>query len=583
MFANFLNDSGLIRRVIPFLSFGALIAGIFPTVSHAAPAMGAEGPVVSLTGGKVQGELLPASGGAVFKGIPYAAPPIGDLRWREPQPVVPWTGVRQASEYGADCPSYTYEPPAGMPVPWAVTHPPVLVETKQKRVTSEDCLFVNLWTPEWPSKTKKAVIVYVHGAELVGGTGAVPDGPALEAASSLTRHGVILVSINFRANLLGLMGHPELTAESPHHSSGNYTILDVVAALRWVHDNIARFGGDPGNVTLLGQSGGGRIVSFLTTSPLAKGLITHAILQSGPIAQYMNGKIATLGELEESGELTGKALNAPSTDPIKYLRAVPASGIVDTARKIRATPGNANFYETGIDGYAIPESPAEVYRSHREAPIPILIGNNAQDSNRIADAPSLSPKASPEQVRAWMKQALTVFYGKYPDLLEHAEKIYGLSGAANEVSTYPPYGSVQLQMGVDLDQRCAVVATALWHSTVAPTYVYEFSRSSPGNPPVHAAELRAVFGYSSTAELADGSGPKLDDVMQQYWANFAKTGNPNGPGLPEWPTYDATTTKSMDFTNDGPIQRTASRTVACGPYVDKLARLPKPLYGGGGQ
>jgi para-nitrobenzyl esterase len=583
MFAHCLGDSGLIRRIILLSGCGALLAGISLTVSHAASGKESGGPVVRVTGGKVQGQLLPAPGGAVFKGIPYAASPIGDLRWREPQPVKAWQGVRSASEYGADCASYTLEVPAGMALPWPATHPPALVETAQKRGNSEDCLFLNIWTPEWPSKTKKAVIVYIHGAEFVGGTGALPEGPAPEAASSLARHGVVLVTINFRANLLGLMGHPELTAESPHHASGNYAILDAIAALRWVHDNIARFGGDPGNVTVLGQSGGAHITSFLTTAPLAKGLIKRAIIQSGAVAQYKDGTTPGLERLEQSGVLTAKALNAPSTDSIKYLRRLPASDITATARKIRATPGNANFYDEGIDGYAIPESPAEVYRSHREEPIPILIGNNAQDSNRVEGVPSLSPKASPEEVRAWMKKTLKVFYGKYPDLLEQAEKIYGLSDAPNEVSTDPAYGPIQLQLGVDLDQRCAVVATALWHSTVAPTYVYEFSRSSPGYAPVHAAELRAVFGYSSTAELADGSGHKLDDVLQQYWANFAKTGDPNGPGLPEWPKYDAAAKKSIDFTNDGPIQRTADHAVACAPYVDKLDRLPKPLYGGAGE
>jgi para-nitrobenzyl esterase len=573
-----LRKSGLIRRISLLLGCGAVIAGLSLTVSYAAHGKGSDGLVVAVSGGKVQGQLLPAPGGAVFKGIPYAAAPIGDLRWREPQPIKAWPGVHPATEYGADCPSYTYEPPAGMPVPWAVTHPPVFVETTQKRVTSEDCLFLNLWTPEWPAKTKKAVIVYLHGAELVGGTGALPDGPAPEAASSLARHGVVLVTINFRANLLGLMGHPELTAESLHHASGNYTIMDDIAALKWVHNNVARFGGDPDNVTVLGQSGGAHTTSFLLASPLAKGLIKRAIIESGAVAQYKDGTTPDLQHLEQSGVLTAKALNAPPTDAIKYLRGLPASDIVDAARKIRATPGNANFYDEGIDGYVIPESPAEVYRSHREPAIPILIGNNAQDSSQIAGVRSLKPNASPEEASAWMKKALDAFYGKYPDLLERAEKIYGLSGGAGEVPDNPLYGPVPLQLGVDLDQRCAVVATALWHSTVAPTYVYEFARSAPGYPPLHAAELRAVFGYSSTAEVADGTY-KLDDVMQQYWANFAKTGDPNGPGLPEWPKYDATE-KSIQFTNDGPVQKSASHGVSCGPYVDKLNRLPEPLYGG---
>lgn len=580
MFADSSRKSWILLRILAPFACVTLMVGIFAVVSHAAPASTSSGPIVSVTGGKVRGELLPYPGVAVFKGIPYAAPLSGELRWRVPQPVKAWNGVRPADAYGPDCPSFSYEPPAGQPLPWAASHPPVLVNSAQKRTTSEDCLSLNLWTPDWHVKDKKAVIIYVHGGEFVGGTGALPEGPAPNAPSSLARHGVILVTINYRANLLGLMAHPELTSESPNHASGNYAILDVIAALKWVHQNIAHFGGNPDNVTLMGQSGGSRIVSFITTSPLAKGLVKRAILESGPIAQYNRGEIPGLHELEKSGELTAKLLKTPAGDPIKYLRSLPASDIVETARKGRAMPGNANFYEEGIDGYVIPESPAEVYRSHREAAIPILMGNTAQDSNRIAGVPPLGSKASPEEIHSWIEKALTVFYGKYPDLKERAEAYYFGHASAEDTKPAEAFGPIQQVLGTDLDQRCAVVATALWHSTIAPTYVYEFARVSPGYPAVHAAELRAVFGYSSPEEIADGTGPKLDDQMQQYWANFARTGDPNGPGLPDWPKYETITKKSIEFTNDGPVLKTGSHAAACSPYLDKLARLPPPLYGG---
>jgi para-nitrobenzyl esterase len=576
MFVHCLRKSGLIRRIALSLGCCALVAGLLLSVaSHAASNKESDRPIVTVTGGQVQGRFLPAPGGAVFKGIPYAAPPIGDLRWREPQPVKPWTGVRQAGEYGADC--TTGDRTAADEAVYDASR----VVTNQSIGTSEDCLFLNVWTPEWPSDTKKAVMVYLVGGDLYGrssggGTGALSSGPAEQAESSLARHGVVLVTINYRYNLLGLMADPELTKESPHHSSGNYSILDAIAALRWVHDNIERFGGDPGNVTLFGQSGGGHITSFLLTSPLTKGLIQRAIVESSPAARYDRSPIPTLNQLEQSGGDTAKLLNAPSTDRIKYLRGIPASDIADAAMKLRGMYDDP--YDEGIDGYAIPQSPAEIFGNHTEAQVPMLIGSNAQDSNGIAGVSRLGPDASPEETRAWVKNALEKFYGKYPDLLERAEKIYGLDGGPNEVSTYPPYGPIQEQVGVDLASRCAVVTTALWHSSVAPTYVYEFSRSIPGPPPVHASELRFVFGYLSVDELLDESAHNLAYDIQQYWTNFAKTGDPNGPGLPEWPKYDAATKKSIDFTNDGPIQRTANRAVACGPFIDMMARLPRPLF-----
>jgi para-nitrobenzyl esterase len=442
---------------------------------------------------------------------------------------------------------------------------------------SEDCLSLNIWTPEWPSRTKKPVMVWLHGGELTGGSGALRSGPVQQAESSLARRGVVLVSINYRPNLLGMMGHPELTAESPHHASGNYVILDAITALRWVHDNIERFGGDPGNVTVFGQSGGAHVISFLVTSPLTKGLIHRAIVESGAVAQF-NRPTLTQQQLEQMGVVAAKVLKAPSTGAIKYLRGLPAAQVAAATEEVRQTLLKMDFQpdDEGIDGYAIRESPPEVFRTHKESAVPLIVGSTAVDTGTmIADRP-MDPNPSPEEVQVWVGRVLDLFYGKYPDLLERAKKIYGLRDTPNEVSTYPPYGNVRQQLGVDINHRCGVQAMALWHSAIAPSWTFEFTRSVP-TPAVHTAELRFVFGYLSNEELSDPNALKLVDILQKYWTNFAKTGDPNGPGLPVWGKYSAAGKQSIEFTVDAAVPKTGSRAVACGPFIDRMNRDPKPL------
>jgi para-nitrobenzyl esterase len=235
-------------------------------------------------------------------------------------------------------------------------------------------------------------------------------------------------------------------------------------------------------------------------------------------------------------------------------------------------------YDEGTDGYVIPQSPGEVWSTHKEAPVPLMIGNTTQDTAAtIGGAPIPHAKASPEVVSAWKQRILGLFYGKDPDLLERAANIYGMRDGPNEVSTYPPYGTPQLQLGVDLNHRCSSVLSASWHSAIAPTWLFEFSRTTPAHPPAHGSELRYIFGYD---DLEDESSRKYSDVMQQYWTNFAKTGDPNGAGLPVWSKYDVTTKPSLEFTHDGPVQRNANRAVACAPYSEKYTRDPKPLTGG---
>ena len=547
--------------------FGRLAAVLLGCSALAAPSMAQDntGPIVPVTGGQVQGQLLPAPGGAAFKGIPYAAAPVGDLRWRETGPVKPWSGVKQAVEYGPGCP-----------------------ENGSRRPNSEDCLFINVIAPQWPAVPGKKlpVIFWINGGELTGGAASFRPG-----SESLARHGVILVSANYRGQLFGMVGHPDLTAESPHHASGNYMYFDEVAALKWVHANIARFGGDPDNVTLMGQSGGAHFISMFLTSPMAKGLIQRAIVESGSVADirpYLTAK-----ELEQMGVLMAQALNAPSTGALAYLRSLPAEKISSAMAAVRAGMAKANYnsYDEGIDGYTVPRNPAEVYREHKELAIPLMIGHTARDSGVVNAAdPKATFSASSGHVlnpvpqndveeAAWAKSALQTYYGQYPDLLDQALKAYGVGSPAKENIHYAPYGTLAQQIGSDINHRCGTRVTTNWHSVIAPTWEWEFSRSV-GRPALHGSELTYVFGTLSKEQLADPNAVKVRDIMQTYWTNFAKTGNPNGPGVPEWPQFNAAHPQSIEIVDDAAVARTNNRAEACAPYIEKFKRDPHPMLGG---
>ncbi|MDR3727613.1 MAG: carboxylesterase family protein [Terracidiphilus sp.] len=538
----FLRNGGLTTPVYVC----TLLAAFFLHCGFAALAQDAPGPVVSVTGGKVQGRLLPAAGGVAFKGIPFAQPPVNELRWRESPPVKPWTTVLQADHYGAPC--------AQRDTGWNKA-------TAQK--SSEDCLYLNVWAPEWPPKTKKAVMVWLHGGGNEGGSSMGGNGiePSFDGAS-LASHGVILVSINYRLGLFGFMGHPELTAESSHHASGGYGLLDQIAALQWVHDNIARFGGDPGNVTVFGQSAGAHDTSILVTSPLAKGLIHKAIDESGS-ATLGEKRVETPADRENMGLILAEILKAPSTSAIHYLRGLPAS---PEFHKVLNDKHLA--LDVGTDGYAEPQFSGEVYRTSKEPPLPMIFGNNGQDNpgQRFG-----GPNSSPEEIRAAMKKRIETYYARYPELVERALNLYGFKGSGSEEVIYPPYGSAAIQLGADLAQRCSTVTVAGWHSTIAPTYEYEFTAGTASHRPEHSAELAFVFGHLGDQE-SDAALRKLSDQMEQYWTNFAKTGDPNGPGLPKWPKHDLKNRQYVELSNEGVLAKAALRQATCAVYTEELTR-----------
>ncbi|HUO23228.1 MAG TPA: carboxylesterase family protein [Caulobacteraceae bacterium] len=558
MFSRRLKKSALAGPAAWLLGCGMLAASLCLVAAHGSRAQAPTGPVVAVTGGQIQGQFLPGPGGAVFKGIPYGAPPVGALRWRETQPVAPWTGVLQASAFRPGCGEV---PRDGSPAKGNI----------------EDCLYLNVWAPDWPPAGKpKAVMLWINGGELAGGSGALKAG-----AESLARHGVILVSANYRGLLLGMMAHPELTAESPHHASGNYGQYDEIAVLHWIHDNIAKFGGDPNNVTIMGQSGGAHMVSMLMSTPLTKGLIHRAIIHSGSPFQSVR-PFLTEAEMEEIGKVTAQLVHAPATDQINFMRSLPAStfdnalGVAVRTELLKNHGGQA--YDEGADGYVIPYPTTKVWQEHKELAIPLMVGSTGVDSSSApAGVGNLPKDATPEQTLAWEKTLLEYFYPHDPDLLKQAEQIYGLTPGPNQISSYPPYGKPDLQLGVDLNHRCSVGMTSDVHSAIAPTYQWEFTITTPGHPASHGSELRYVFGYD---EITDPAERKQADIMQQYWTNFAKTGDPNGPGLPAWNKYDPANKQSMELTNDGPVLKPQPRQAACAPYVAKYTRHPTLMWTG---
>jgi para-nitrobenzyl esterase len=518
----------------------------------AIPAFAADpAPVVAVSSGELRGALLD-KGGVAFKGISYAQPPIGDLRWREPQPVKSWTGVRDATAFGASCAQNTGNRPMAN--------------------SQEDCLFLNVWNADWPAKTKKPVMFWIHGGGNYGGTAS----SAASDGESLARHGVVLVSINYRLTIFGFFAHPELSRESPHHASGNYGLMDQIAALKWVRDNIAKFGGDPANVTVFGQSAGAVDVNVLMTSPLAKGLIQRVIAESGTVTRnpdeatlnmtalgalmkLKNGPVnysdaPALAEAEKTGEqlTTGKSLAA--------LRALPAEELLKFVAGPRLSIGPANGVV--VDGWVFPKPPAQVFASGQEQRVPLLIGNNSRER---------TPPGTPAELSKATEAAMREMYGP---LAPRAFALYGIT-ATQPLDADPLYGNQGAQWTVDTMYRCPVVAELAWHAAAGnPAYEYQFDRAAPGREAAgatHGAEVPYVFGRLGANYAA--ADHDLSAAMQTYWTNFAKSGNPNGANLPTWPKFDSASRGYLEFTDNGPVSREGLRRPFCDLYVENVKRL----------
>ena len=489
-------------------------------------------PTVQIGGGTLRGALA-KTGVAYFKGIPYAQPPTGDLRWREPMPVRAWNGTRDATDFGAVC----IQEPGQIP--------------NAADIASEDCLTLNVWTPRWPSPGRLPVMVWIHGGgNNVGGA----VRPEMDG-ENLSRHGVIVVTFNYRLGWFGFFSHPALTAESSHRASGNQGILDQISALTWVRDNIARFGGDPGNITLFGESSGALDVNVLMTSRLTQGLFRRAISQSGP-AVRMEVPL-TLSEAEHRGQtLSARWVRAGS--PLDRLRAVGSAEILDSDREsTRQVP----YLGVMIDGYVLSRSPAEAFASGAQHPLPIIVGSNAHERR-----PGSTPTAD-------LRAAIVEAYGP---LAERAHALY--------VDVDPEYRSPENQWATDTSFRCTSVAELAWHAEAGhPAYQYEFARVLPGREELgstHASEISFVFG--NLDRRIAGVGPPahaaaldmaISAVMQRYWVNFAKTGNPNGEGLPVWPMFRNPERAYLQFRDTGPTVKEGLRRPYCDLYLENVNRV----------
>ena len=519
-----------LTSLVGFFFYLLLAAASQPAAAAGPPAAAGptdSGPIVTVKAGRLRGAIT-ASGGAVFKGIPYAQPPTGDRRWKEPVAAQPWTGIRDATVFGANCVQGGY----------------------LGRNSNEDCLYLNVWTPKWPMTAPAAVMVWIHGGGNFGGTSSDP----IFNGESLARHGVVLVTLNYRLGVFGFLAHPALTKESPHHASGNYGLLDQILALRWVHENIARFGGNPANVTVFGESAGSLDLNVLMTSPLTRGLYERVIGESGPVIAP-----PTLAEEEKKGQKLATRLNIEGGDVLAKLRAIPSADLQREAGQGLAFLGPT--LGVNADGYVFPEPPLRAFVQGHQQKVGLLLGSNSQELQR-----PFTPMA------VGLRDAIREQFGP---LVERALALYGLSGQTDPAPD-PLYGTVLAQWATDVQFRCGSVAELVWHTKAQnPGYQFQFSRWAPekqelGAP--HGSEVAFVFGtLDSNASLPHTEADhQLSETMQQYWTNFAKTGDPNGEGLPKWPRFDTKSREYMELTNKGAVPAKQLRGTVCDLYKEVL-------------
>ena len=468
-------------RQIPYQA--AILFGLAATLARAAGDI----PVVHLDTGIVSGVSGSTSDARVYKGIPFAAPPVGSLRWRAPQPAARWDGVRKAEKFGSVC-MQSAAGPAAQPA-------------------SEDCLYLNVWTAAKSATERRPVMVWIYGGGFTGGSGSVPgyDGDAL------SQKGVVVVTFNYRLGPFGFLAHPELTKESDRRASGNYGLMDQVAALEWVQRNIAAFGGDPRKVTIFGESAGAVSIADLLASPQSKGLFIRAIGESGAWMGLGVAPARRLADAEEAGVKLAESLGAKS---LAEMRQAPADAVLKAGR------GSGPI----VDGWFFPEAPDKIFSQGKQHAVPVLVGSNKDEG------PFFLQPAGAERFTA---QAGQRFGGFADDFL----KVY-------------PAGSDEQANASQLEAFRDEAAWAMfnWARLMSKTgkkaYLYYFTHEPPAAPgaivrargATHVAEVPYVFNVPGNRPWTDVDR-QLSDAMSSYWVNFASTGDPNGRNLPKWPAF----------------------------------------------
>ncbi|MEP6989453.1 MAG: carboxylesterase family protein [bacterium] len=503
-----------------FIALAALMP-VTSALSQAGSVHGADAPRARTVNGMVAGITLP-SGVRAFRGVPYAAPPVRDFRWRPPQPAANWRGVRAADRFENQCMQ-------------ARVYGDMMFRNAG---VSEDCLYLNVWTPGARGVPALPVLFYIYGGGFVAGDGSEPryDG------ESMAKRGIVVVTLSHRLGIFGFFSHPQLAAESPQAASGNYGLMDQTAALRWVRANIAAFGGDPKRVTIAGESAGSFSVSAQMVSPLAKGLFAGAIGESGA---FFSTTLTTPSrtETEQNGVKFGTAVGAPS---LAALRALSATELLEASGR----PGVPRF-GPNVDGRFVQESPAATFAAGHQAHVPLLAGWNSEESNARA---ILNETPTPERARA---QLLKLF----GDRAAEAETVYPVGTAAEAQQSLTDLASDRF-IGYStwkwLDVHARTGGRAVYRYLYArprPPLVAAMGDARPGlaggivrggagsaPPPaqgaVHSAEIEYALGNLPLNPVFAWTPEdyKVSATMQSYFENFIKTGTPNGPGLPSWPS-----------------------------------------------
>ncbi|MEM1037055.1 MAG: carboxylesterase family protein [Pseudomonadota bacterium] len=541
------------KRLLIFLAVLATLAalaygGLVWFLTRPAPPL-EPGPIITLSQGDIQAGLDRDNPDILqINGIPFAAPPIGELRWRAPQAPMNWEGVRDGTQFGAECfqnrngsGEFLNDLLNGMGLNAIERHiATVVLENAPEPAESEDCLFLNVRTANLNGDTPHPVMVWIHGGSHQTGSGSMD----IYQANGLVEKGVVLVTINYRLGALGYMAHPALSADDPRDVSGNYGLLDQVAALEWVRDNIADFGGDPDNVTIFGESAGAQSVTEIMSTPLSEGLFHKAILQSGASTYNANGLTTALEgrmTMHEAGVkfLEGLADENATADD---LRAIPPAAMVQRAND---TPELGGYRLPTVDGLVIPTLMGEAIGSGQIHNVPILAGYNADEATLFygdIQRPTVIVPSFPEG---------------HDERLAYMQDVYGPEDAATLIAAYglaDPETRINGEEDMLGDDLFGVHMRYLARSNVAqgePTYLYHFTRVPPSPKQTlgafHASEIFFVFNsHSPLAGLTD-EDKILTDAMGTYWTNFAKTGDPNDADLPEWPRYAANTDLWMTF------------------------------------